>query len=440
MDNQNLPFSLPALRALILTGATASLLLTGCGSSSNSEVTSEREVTETETEEEVSTSGRLAIYNQDNASINILDIDSSTVIASQALPGSAPRLYASPESRYAVVIQRDDGQVSFVDSGIHTEEHGDHDHTHVDDPSFLNTPLSGSRPTHFTVHEDMSALFFDGNDGIMSSVTLLNDENIAAGTTSVQLDLANNMHGVAKLIEDQLFVTYRAPEITDTTLPAAVERYSFANDTLTFEQRYTEACPRLHGSAATDAYIVFGCSDGVLAINLGDSNYPAIKMQNPTSLLQDSRIGSIYANHDVAEFVGVAGDQFYVINPNNPAAPYQELSLPQGVSRVTQGFNAHGEIFYILGNDGILYRFNVASNWEAEAPVRISDPINENDIAPAISASKAGDHLFILANNGQQVLEVNSDSGEIEKTINLGFAATRLVWLGVADSHDHDHD
>lgn len=200
-----------------------------------------------------------------------------------------------------------------------------------------------------------------------------------------------------------------------------------------------EACPKLHGSAATDDFMTFGCSDGVLAIDLTQSTYPAIKLSNPESLIEDSRIGTIYSHHDANEFVGVAGDQFFVIDMSTPSSPYQELSIPDGVARVTQGFSTHAKTFYILGDDGNLYLFGIDSDWSASEPVKVTEALTEDSITPAITMSKAKDTLFILSTNGQKVFEVDSNTGATLRTINLDFTASKLAWLGLSEEHEHDH-
>ncbi len=424
-----------SIKSLALTCATISVLLAGCDGDSSSD-----DDDDGHTDTEIETAGRLVLYDQDNTAIKVMDLDSEAVLDTFSLPGDGPRLYASPEHRYAVVIQRSDDLVSFVDSGFYTEDHGDHLHDFADDPMMLSFSLSGSMPTHYTAHEEYAAVFFDAlNEGMTSSVTLLTDESIGAGEVVAELTLDNNMHGVAKLIEDKLFVTYRDPLITETVLPAAVDRYSFDDGELTFEHRYTEECPKLHGSAATDDFVTFGCSDGVLAINLSDASYPATKLGNPDSLLEDNRIGSLYSHHEVPEFVGAAGDQFYVIDPSQPADPYRELSLPDGVSRIAQGFDAHGDVFYVLGDDGKLYLFGIESDWDALEPIEVADEVGDDDISPAVTISQAEETLFVLNTNGQKIFEVDSASGETLRTIDLGFTATRLVWLGFTEHHDHDH-
>lgn len=420
------------LGKLILSSLTIGALLTGCGSGSSTSNEAKHN-SDYETD-----NGRLAFYDQDSQAIQVLDIKSNMILDSFTISGEAPRLYASPGNRYGVIIQRNDNRVSFLDGGLYQEKHGDHLHDYAKDPAILNFTLNSSRPTHFTTHEDLSSIFFDGQEGVVSSVALLSDEAIESGSTLNELTLSNNMHGVAKLIDDQFFVTYRDPLITETTLPAAIDRYSYIDNTLTFEHRYTEACDRLHGSAATDAFITFGCGDGVLAIDLSHSNHPATKLSNPSSLLEGSRIGSLYAHHNTNEFVGVAGNQLYVIDVNNVADPYQEITLPNGVDNVLKGFNHDGDIFYILGNDGKLYLFDVKSNWNALQPVQVTNAIEANSISPAITVSNGNGSLYILNTDGQEVIEVNSHTGTIIRTINLDFTATRIIWLGIISHSGHD--
>lgn len=418
------------LSCILLT----TVLISACGGGSSSSDDDDH------SETEINTAGRLAIYNQDDNAVHIWDLDSNASLESFPLIGEAPRLYQSPDHRYALVIQRGDSQVSFIDSGLYTEDHGDHLHDYAEAPRMLEFTLEGHRPTHYNTHEEYGVVFNDGEEGINSSVHILSESSIGMGNILGELALDNNMHGVAKLIDDQLFVTYRDASITDTTLPAAVERYQFSDGEITFQERYTEACPRLHGSAATHEFITFGCSDGVLAIDLTADDYLAFKLLNPDSLLADSRIGTLVSHEAVHHFVGIAGNQFFVIDAETPLDAYQALTLPDGVSKIAYGFNVDGDIFYVLGDNGILYLYNVNDDWNALTPVMVADAVEEGDSHPAVTVSAAEDRLFVLNTNGQQIIEVSSEDGTVIRTIDLGFTATRLVWLGLAESHDHDHD
>lgn len=260
----------PMATSLLLVSAA---MLTACGGSSGSG--DEHEHTD------IDTAGRLALFDTDASQLKVLDLDNSEVIASMAMDGEAPRLYASPGNRYAVAIQRGDDLVSFVDGGLYTEDHGDHMHDYAETPSMLSLTLNDHKPTHYSSGEAEGVVFFDGGEAASSKVTVFSDATLGSGATVASLPLENNMHGVAKVIDGHLFVTYRDSSITDTTLPAAVERYHLDGSDFEFEERYSQACPRLHGAAANAHSLGFGCSDGVLVIDLHEAGYPATKLENP---------------------------------------------------------------------------------------------------------------------------------------------------------------
>lgn len=414
---------------LVGAASAAALLLSACSDGSSSGDHDDEHAS-------IDTAGRLALYDSDDAAVVVLDLDSELALQRFALAGGEPSLYASPDRRYAVAIQRDDNQVSFVDSGLYTEDHVDHLHDYAVDPSLLDYTLSGTRPTHYSVHEEHGVIFFDAEEGVPSTVTILSDADIATGQVTGELSLSNNMHGAAKFIDDKLFVTYRDPSITDSTLPAAVERYAFDGGNFTLEHRYEEPCPLLHGHAANEEYLAFGCGDGMLFIDLTNDEYPASKLSNPDSMAEEGRIGSVIAHEEADELVGIAGDQVFLVDPD-AATVFQELDFPTDVSKVAQGFNVDGETYYILGDDGMLYLYDVEAQWTALTPVAVADSTGEEDSAPIVVASAAEERLYVLNTNGQQVIEVDSLDGSILRTLDLDFTASRITWLGLSESHEH---
>jgi len=417
----------PVASSVLLLSAA---MLAACGGSSGGDEPHEHT--------DIDTAGRLALFDTDASQLKVLDLDNSEVIASMAVDGEAPRLYASPGNRYAVAIQRGEDLVSFVDGGLYTEDHGDHMHDYAETPSMLSLTLNDHKPTHYSSGESEGVVFFDGGDAASSKVTVFSDATLGSGATVASLPLDNNMHGVAKMIDGHLFVTYRDSSITDTTLPAAVDRYHRDGSDFEFEERYTETCPRLHGAAANTHSLGFGCSDGVLVIDLHETGYPATKLNNPVGLAEGARIGTLVANHDVEELVGIAGDRLFVIHPESAAEVYHELELGEGVGRLAQGFTTHGEVFYVLGDDGDLRLFDPAHGWELITTAELMDAPGEEDTL-AVITSAAQARLFVLHN--QSVIEVDAIDGDIVRTIDLGFSASAIAWLGLAEAgHDHDHE
>ena len=417
----------PLVASLVLASAT---LLSACGGSDSSSDDAHTEIS-------IETGGRLALFDSDASALKFLNLDDAQVLTSMSIDGGSPSLYASPDNRYAIAIQREDDRVSFFDSGLYTEDHGDHLHDYAETPSALSLTLNDHKPTHYTAGDSYGVVFFDGGAAASSKVSVFSDATLGNNAILASLDLENNMHGVAKLIDGHLFVTYRDSAITDTTLPAAVERYHLDGSSFEFEERYEEACPRLHGAAANAHSLGFGCSDGVLVIDLHETGYPATKLANPESLGEGARIGTLVGNHDVEELVGIAGNRLFVIDPESKTATYRELQIDEGVGRLTQGFTTHGEVFYVLGDDGDLRLFDPADSWALLNTVPLIDaPTDGDTLATAVSAAQ--ERLFVLHN--QTVIEVDTSTGQIVRTITLDFEASSIAWLGLTKEAHHDDD
>lgn len=415
--------------ALVLLGA---LTLTACDSDSGGATDDGSDIV-------VDSAGRLAVYDAEGSAVSVLDLDSGAVEGSFPISGESPSIYSSASKRYAVLVQRDDGRVSFLDSGLYVEDHGDHLHEYKGSPSLEEATLIGVRPTHVTEHDDATAVFYDGQDGVVSSVQIFDDADISVGVPSISFDLENNMHGVARQVEDVLFVTYRDPSITETTLPAAVERFAIDENTVTWEHRYTEACPSLHGSAQNEEYLLFGCGDGVLAIALEQEGYPASKLANPADLEEGSRIGGIYSQHEVESFVGLAGDQLFVIDPSGGELPFA-LSLPEGESSVDRGFASNGEWFYALTDAGVLHLFDVAQDFASVQLEPFDSGYPESVSGRLVTQSGSGEALYLLDPTGTEIVEIAADDQAVVNRIDLGFVGTNPTWLGLAEGEDHDHD
>ena len=386
----------------------------------------------------IESDGRLAVFDVDAQVLKVIDLEDGSTLDSFTLDGSAtPSLYTIPGQRYAAVIQRDDNLVSFLDSGLYTEDHGDHQHDYEVDPRLLNFTLTNVKPTHFEAGEDTAIIFNDGSEASVSSVTVFSGASIASGETLFELNRENNMHGAARLIDDHLFVTYRDASITDTTLPAEVERYAIDGNLATFEERYDEQCPRLHGAGYNHETLIFGCSDGILAIDLEDSNFAASKYDSPASMDEGSRIGTVYAHHDVEALITRAGSQLFATVIDEGAVSYEELNLEDGASPLGQGFTPNGEYFWVVADDEQLYLWEVSAGWSTRSTTTIS----EDDITSVTVAASSTDHLlYVLDINNQRIVEIDYEAGSIGNIMNLGFTPSGLAWMGLAD-HDHDeHD
>lgn len=429
--------TIPPVRQLLL-GSVLSLstLLVACGGDNNP---SQRVDLSPPPAPQDELAGRLAIYDADAMSVKLFSIEDERFVGEFSVPGSVPALYASPDYRYGLVVQRSDNRVLFIDSGVYSEDHGNHIHDYAEPPALLNFQLDVPRPTHYTLAEGTGVIFNDGNTGIVATVSVISDASIASGSILANLETSNNQHGVAKLVGDQLFVTHRDASIVSTTLPSEVDRYHLDGTELHFAERYELQCPLLHGAANNRDFLLFGCGDGLLMIDLNDPDYAASKLANPGFLAEGARIGTLVSHPDIDAIVGIAGDQMLLIDPQSEE-PYQPLTLPDGAKRLAQGFDAHGESFYVLSDAGNLHIFSPELEWGLLASVAVTAALSEGAPAPAVTVSQSEDRFYILDPTARSIVVVDSLTGEVISTIALDFTATRIAWLGFVGGGDlHNH-
>jgi len=411
---------------VIVAAVLSSVAVVGC---SDSDSDDHSEVT-------IESSGRLAIYDTEASALKVFDLEEEIELEAFNLSGAVPRLYPVPGNRYTAVIQRSDNLVSFVDGGLYTEDHGDHLHDYAVAPSLLDYTLSGVKPTHFETHDDNAIVFNDGSEVDVSSVTIFSAVSLANEEVLYELNRENNMHGVAKQIGDQLFVTYRDVSITDTTLPAEVEHYSIDNGLITYVKRYDEQCPRLHGAGYNHDFLVFGCSDGVLAIDLNDEDFNATKFASPAALAAESRIGQVYAHPDVEALVTLGGSQLFALEIQNSVANYTELDLGDGVSSLARGFTPNGEYFWVVTDEANLLLWEANGDWtEAEKLALTNDEVG----SIYVTASSSEHVLYVLDVANQRVFSVNYETLNLGTVMDLSFVPSGISWMGLENHEGEDH-
>ena len=407
----------------------AALLTAGCGGSSSDNRHNHTPIDST---------GRLAITEVNADTLRIMELSNTQVIGNFSMPHTPSALHASPDGRYAIVVQRTDDLVSFVDGGLWTEDHGDHMHDYQESPQHLNFTLTSHRPTHFQSYGHRAALFFDGSaTGGSARVQVLSDGGIGNSQVVATLDRNNDMHGAAQVVGELLFATYRDPAIIDTTLPAAVERHRQAGNGYTFEHRYTEPCERLHGSASNATYTAFGCVDGVLVIDRSTDGYPASKMLNPGTVPEGARVGTLAGHPAVASFVGIAGSSLFDINPATDR--FELIEWKEDGIRRAHGFDAHGENFLVLDNDGVLHLLDPSDNFATRASVTVLPNPPSEAPWPVITVAKGSDRVYISDRMGNAIVEVDLDDAEVVRRIELAFSPAGVAWLGFEPHHNHHH-
>ncbi len=239
--------------------------LTACKDSSNNSSGDDHQAPDVEG----GNKGRLVISSADTAEVAVVSLKDGNELERISLNNPASGMYSSPQHRFALIAQRDQGEIQIVDGGMYEEDHGDHMHPYENDPLLLSKEFNGAKPTHYREHEGQAAFFFDGDSkqALLSKVISFNDEAILHNK-ELQLDLNNSMHGVAEPRDEYMLTTYRPAE-AGSPLPDQVELYKInsTSEEYEFVERFEETCPSLHGAFSTEEASVFGCSDGILMIN-----------------------------------------------------------------------------------------------------------------------------------------------------------------------------
>lgn len=378
-------------------------------------------------------SGRLAFATvEGDPQLLVHDLDSGQTTAI-ALSNAPTAVYASPEGRYAVVVQSGAGQVNFVDGGIWLHD----DHAHADEPELLDFTLFGAKPAHYQTHEEQAALFYDGEGGTPAKFDIFSDESLAEGGVLASQTLPAAVHGVAEPRDGYvLAVDYSAEEAAAGAPRSAVKLYELHDDHFHDEGRFETLCENLHGSATNEDYVAFGCQDGVLLIEQDGSSFTDSK------IAIDRRITQM-AGHDAVPFlVAFAGadddDALFVIDPAAGSAEAVDWKDGAAVNRRQHTFDAHGEHLLILDSAGTMHVLEVHDD-HFDVAGRI-DVLTGDDTAARMATSAAGDLAFVTDSAGKSVVVVDLEDLEVVDHIDLGFAPVGIAWLGIAEEeHGHDH-
>jgi hypothetical protein len=455
----------------LLATVIGSLLLTGCGDAETTII--EKDPIAVDDHDDghddhdhgddiiIESMGRLAVLSVESAEANIFDLDDNSLLDSFTLTYDSSSLKVSADYRYATLVNRNDDNVSFIDSGLWREDHGEHLHDYKQIPMVSSFELNGSRPTHVVNHDGQMAVFYDGDAdaGTSASVQVLTDTNIANSSSDLPgIEYTTNMHGVAEPRGEHLLSTIRRDNADSTStsliLPDQVGVYHFHDGEYELEQTLEVNCPNLHGASQNHEFVVFGCSDGVLVAEQNGDEYEASKLENIDDL-GELRIGNIYGHENSELFVGVAsahggGEAIFVnLNPEDGEMETIDWQPTTGASPVSYSFAFGGEHFLILDNLGyltVLTQHEHDGHLEFEYAGRID--ISEEDVSTmpegmsfSMTVAQNEHYAYVADPIAQHVLQIHIEDMEIEGDIELDFAPASISWLGIAEEGEHDgHD
>lgn len=384
--------------------------------------------------------GRLVFTeaNGTNSRVYIYDLEEESLVADFALTYPASAVYASPGGRYAAILQRNDDQVQFVDSGLWLHD----DHVHEDDPALLDLVLTGVRPTHYRANGDQATIFFDGDAdaAVMAEFSLFTDASLGSGGVVAGQTLATAHHGIAEPLGG-LVLASRSPLSGES--PDGLTVYELHGDHFHDEGDLATECPGLHGGASNDGFSAFGCEDGVLVAELHGDHFHEAKIP------VDERIAILLGHHDLPQFAAFSypGYNLYVVDPE--AATAVEVDWRDGavdgdgepVTPVHYGLDAHGEHLAILDEAGTLHVLETA-DWHRHGDVAVLESVPSGGAAPRLAFGAAEGAVFVTDPAAQAIRLVDLESLEVhDEHVALDFAPAGLAWTGVAgQEHDHDHD
>ena len=426
-------------RSFSLTGAAllaASVLLAACNNDTGS---TPLPGGEDEHDHGAESAGRLVFTHADgaNSRVYVHDLESRSTLADFALVHPATAVHSSPEHRYAVIVQRDNDQVEFLDGGVYRHD----DHVDEGDPAMLPFTLSGVRPTHYRHHGEQAALFFDGDSAsaALSQFYLLSDESLESGGTLAHHTLDTAHHGIAEPLDGVVLASHAA---ASGDAPDGVSVFELHGDHFHNEGELTTACPGLHGGASNGTFSVFGCDDGALVAELHGDHFDDAK------IAVAERLATVVGHPDVAEFAAFSypGGNLYALDPEaGTATPvdWRDGAVDGGgdpVSPQAQGFDAHGEHLLILDSNGDLHVLE-SSDWSHRSRIAVLDSVPASGPAPALAVSGAGDQAFVSDPAAPAIHIIDLEALSLD-TVPLTFPPTGLAWTGAGEAHDHgeEHD
>lgn len=421
----------------LLASLAAAWLLAACGGGVETE-----EEHDHEEEVRIDTAGRLATIEPGTTTLRIHDLDSGSVEASHVMQGVPSAVYASPQGRYAVVPQRTQDRVQFVDGGVWQEDHGDHLHDYKQASRAMPFVLAAARPTHYDNQAGVQAAFFmDGNGAATpvqnAGVRLFTDASIAAGNVVAALDLTTPMHGLAEPVGGKLLAGWSPGA---DTLPTKLALHARNGTAYTLVRELPTACNGMHGSFSSGSSTLVGCIDGMMLVrHLTDTT-----VSDGQRLATALRVGTIAGHPRLPDhFIGIATEgtapapvttRFYAVD--GEAATVSDFT-PEGWAtgrlRRAHGFDRSGQRFFIVDDQGtLIVAQRQGTGWANLARVAGAIPTMPTAAPwPAIAANGARDEVYITDPVARQVVVVDSLTGAVVKRRDLGYVPAGLAWLGI---------
>ncbi|ALO43111.1 hypothetical protein [Pseudoalteromonas phenolica] len=441
------------MKLKLLSSAILLAMLSGCGNSSKVE-----EITPTEQVDQGSGEGsgegsgsdhdheieyplgRLAVSFADESAVSVYDLTNNELLETVTLTNPVSALYASPEGRYVVAIQRDDNHVEFIDGGIFLEAHDDHFHLEQENVQAVSFELTETKPTHYVPSGEHALVFFDGDKESQADAgfALISDEGITEAKIDAEHEFNTYMHGTGEIRGEYVISTLRDAD-AESTLPDRIALFELHDDHFHQEQEFEHKCPGLHGSVQTEEFVAFGCTDGIVAIEEASEVFTSKHIAYPEGFPEGVRIGKFIGHPENHTVIGLSRVGPYSVNLETgeiKAFAWQ----PEGVEKyLAYAGNAKTGNALVLDDQGYLNIFHGEHEWENEARIQVLEEIEEGATAKII-ANMA--HHIVYVAYGEHLYAVDTEAKTSTEIQHFDKPIANLTWVGAfeAEEHDHEHD
>ncbi|GAA1792605.1 zinc metallochaperone AztD [Agromyces lapidis] len=349
--------------------------------------------------------------------LTVLEGDTLEPVADLPLDGFL-RVNAAGDGRH-VIVSTDDG-FRVVDTGVATEEHGDHAHYYAEEPRLTELAFPAEHPGHVTTHHGITALFADGT----GEVQLFDADALAEGEPEVRIHHSEEAHhGVAVALDEGALLTTLGDDERRT---GAIVLDDSGN-----ELTRSEDCPGVHGETVSAGdVVVLGCEDGALVFDgaftkiAAPDAYGRIGNQagSPESpiVLGDYKVD---ADADLERPTRVS-----LIDTEQASMRLVELGTSYTFRSLARG--PHGEAL-VLGTDGAIHvidpvsgtvskRISVIDEW--------SEPVDWQQPRPALEVR--GHVAYVTDPSDSSVHAVELESGEVTASAVLDHVPNELATVG----------
>jgi hypothetical protein len=367
---------------------------------------------------------RLLVADAKQPSVKVVDLATGTTVTSLTVPGAA-RVYTAGRHVFATVGSAK--RLEVIDPGTWAQPHGDHFHFYVSEPKLTTLGLAADNPVHVVDHHGLVAVFNDG-DG---TVLVIDTHKLGESDAIVaRLNTGAAHHGVALALED-LGVAIVSTPVAGGPLPNGVAVVDLKTGT---ERERFQNCPDLHGEAATDTVIAFGCSDGVLLLEPHKGHWHAHKVDRPAGYTGPIRTGTLHAGHDLPFLVGNLGNEALVrIDIESETA----TAIPLPTRMASFALDPVRKVVLVATIDGKVHRIDPKTGAVLQSVEAIAafTPATGHGGAPNPALHVAGDRAYLTDPANGQVVELGIvDELRVARKLAVGGNPASITVAGLPDA------